>query len=112
MEKQLIEAKLWAPEQGPSPAQSIIGAWTLLARLGAVGRFVGRAQDGQYEYLIATPGGGEMLASGRGESIPAAICAAVLVARNRLEEAKHQGQPTPNRQGEEPTRKLGIQGST
>ena len=52
MEKRLIEENLWTPEQGPSPARSIIGAWALLARLGAPGRFVGKAQDGQYEYLI------------------------------------------------------------
>jgi len=84
MEKRLIEEKLWNPEQGPSPVQSIIGAWSLLARLKAPCRFVGRAQDGQYEYLISSPGGSETIAAGRGETVPAAICAAVLAARSRL----------------------------
>jgi len=90
MENLLIEENLWSPEQGPSPARNIIGAWALLARLGTPARYAGRAQDGQHEYLIAAPGG-EMLASGKGETIPVAICAAVLAARRRMAQADRQG---------------------
>ena len=68
MEKRLIAEKLWTPAEGPSPAQSITGAWTLLARLGVPARFVGRAPDGQYEYLVADAEGRDLLAAGRGES--------------------------------------------
>jgi len=91
MEDRLIAEKLWTPAEGPSPTQSITSAWTLLARLGVPGRFVGRAPDGRYEYLIADADGRELLAAGRGETLPAAICAAVLAARSRLQEAVHQG---------------------
>jgi len=91
MEKQLIEENLWSPAEGPSPAQNITAAWRVLARLGAPGRFVGRTQDGQYEYLIADARDGRMLASGKGESMPAAICAAALAARLRTAGPKAQG---------------------
>lgn len=91
MEKRLIEEHLWSPAEGPSPARSIVGAWRVLARLGAPGRFVGRTQDGQYEYLIVDAESGLMLASGKGESVPAAICAAALAARRRAARPKRQG---------------------
>jgi hypothetical protein len=91
MEKRLIEENLWNPVEGPSPAQSIVGAWSVLARLGAPGRFVGRTQDGQYEYLIVDPNSGLMLASGKGETVSAAICAAALAARGRAKEPKKAG---------------------
>jgi hypothetical protein len=90
MEKQLIKENLWNPTEGPSPAESIISAWRVLARLGAPGRFVGRAQGGQYEYLIVASRNGRMLASGRGETIPSAICAAALAARSRGPKPKRQ----------------------
>jgi|GEM_PF-1991794 hypothetical protein len=91
MEKQLIEENLWSPAEGPSPAQSIVGAWRVLARLGAPGRFVGRTQDGQYEYLIVDAESGLMLASGKGESVSAAICAAALASRRRSRLPKKTG---------------------
>lgn len=91
MEKRLIEENLWSPAEGPSPARSIIGAWSVLARLGAPGRFLGRTQDGQYEYLIVDAASGLMLASGKGETMPAAICAAALAARRQSRVPKKAG---------------------
>lgn len=80
MRERLIEAQLWNREDPVNPGQSVCAAWQVLARLGAACRFGGRGQDGRLEYLIVDPADGRLLAVGRGESTPEALCAAALAA--------------------------------
>jgi hypothetical protein len=56
---------------------TIIDAWQQLAQTGAASRYGGRAPDGRHEILLLQPQTGQLLASGRGETVALAICAAV-----------------------------------
>ena len=82
MRQQLIDADLWDRDNGGDPVQSITGAWTVLARLGAPWRFGGRTLEGQYEYLVVDPQSGTPVARGRGTSQQEAMCQAALAARS------------------------------
>jgi hypothetical protein len=83
MRQQLIDANLWDRNNGSDPLQSITGGWTVLARLGAPGRFGGKTGDGQFEYLVVDPRSGSPVACGRGTSLQEAMCQAALAARLR-----------------------------
>jgi len=85
MRQRLIDANLWDQNNSNDPVHSIIGAWTVLARLGAPCRFGGRSQDGQFEYLVVDPQTGTPVASGRGASLPEAMCQAALTARSGIQ---------------------------
>ena len=68
---------------------NITFAWTVLSRLRCPACYVGRTQDGSYEYLASQPVTGEYLATGRGPSIELSMCEAALAAcshRNKPEE--------------------------
>jgi len=72
----------------PAPSGSrsdipINEAWQRLAESGAAGRYGGRAPDGRHEVLLTRPGTGQLLATGRGDSVAQAICAAVSAAQTR-----------------------------
>ncbi|BCR03353.1 hypothetical protein DESUT3_04220 [Desulfuromonas versatilis] len=84
MRERLIAANLWNRENAENPGQSITAAWLVLARLGAAYRYGGKTQDGRFEYLIVNPQGGTLLASGKGISIPEAMCEAALAACGSL----------------------------
>ena len=81
MRQKLIDANLWDRDNCSDPAQSITGAWTVLARLGAPCRFGGRMGDGRFEYLVVDPQSGLPVACGRGTSLQEAMCQAALAAR-------------------------------
>ena len=81
MRTRLIEAGLWHDSERGEPGGDISSAWSVLARLGCAGRYGGRTQDGLYEYVIVNPETGSLLTSGRGSSLPAAMCEAALAAR-------------------------------
>ncbi len=81
MKERLIAAGLWENGQNIDPGYSIIHAWKVLSRLGVPYRYGGRSQDGLYEYLIIDPETGSTMASGKGPSLPTAMCEAALAAR-------------------------------
>lgn len=84
MEQRLIDAQLWAKADGHINELGFNDAWQVLSRLGAPYRFVGKAFDGRFEYLVFHPKTGDVVASGRGESTPQAMCEAALAARKVL----------------------------
>lgn len=83
MRQRLIEADLWDPSNNDDPTRSILGAWSVLARLGKPCRFAGRTPDGRFEYLVVDPGSGTPIASGHGVSMQEAMCRAALRARRQ-----------------------------
>lgn len=87
MKERLIAAHLWNQESAGDPGHSITAAWLVLARLGAAYRYGGRTQDGRFEYLIVNPENGGLVASGKGASIPEAMCEAALAAQHKLSAA-------------------------
>lgn len=87
MRERLIAANLWKQENSVDPGQSITAAWEVLCRLGEACRYCGRSQDGCHEYLISHPADGRLLASGRGATIPEALCAAALAAHQQRSQA-------------------------
>lgn len=94
MRERLIAAKLWNQENSGDPGQSITAAWEVLCRLGEACRYCGRSQDGCHEYLIIHPADGRLLASGKGATIPEALCAAALAAHQQ----RSQGSANPHPQ--------------
>ena len=84
MEKRLIDAQLWSRGDGQLNEQDCNDAWQVLSRLGAPYRFAGRSCDGLWEYLIIHPKTGDVVATGRGELSPLAMCEAALAARKVL----------------------------
>jgi len=56
-------------------------AWRRLAASGAASRYGGRAPDGRHEVLLTQPVSGRLLATGRGDSVAQAICAALAAVR-------------------------------
>ena len=84
MEKRLIDARLWSPGDGSLSNADCSDAWQVLSRLGAPYRFSGKSFDGLYEYLVLDPKTGAVIATGRGESTPQAMCEAALAAQKVL----------------------------
>ncbi len=79
MKTRLIQAGLWRNEEG-EPELNINVAWRVLSRLGHPGRYLGKTQDGNHEYLIVSAETGEYLTSGKGFSLESAMCEAALKA--------------------------------
>lgn len=82
MRRKLIEERLWDEADGRNPAEDMICAWSVLARLGAPYRYAGMAPDGRKEFLILNTRDGSVLASGRGATSAEAMCEAALAARS------------------------------
>lgn len=93
MRERLIAAKLWKQENSIDPGQSITAAWEVLCRLGEACRYCGRSPDGCHEYLIIHPADGRLLASGKGATIPEALCAAALAAHQQRSQATQEPRP-------------------
>jgi len=85
MKDRLIAAHLLDQSDCNIPELDILDAWKVLSRLGSPCRYGGRSVDGLYEYLVTNPYNNSTIATGKGPTIPAAICAAALAAR----EANH-----------------------
>ncbi|PLX81209.1 MAG: hypothetical protein C0616_05395 [Desulfuromonas sp.] len=81
MEKRLMEVGLCQKGEEILPNGQISFAWKILARLGYPGRYSGRTQDGLHEFLIVDPATGNLLATGKGNSVEDAICEASIAAR-------------------------------
>ncbi len=81
MRTQLIKAGLWNKDEAGEPGRDISSAWKILSRVGCPGRYVGRAQNGLFEYVIVNPDTDTLLPSGQGHTLALAICAAALAAR-------------------------------
>lgn len=81
MRERLIRAGLWGMGEKMGSGPDILSAWSRMSRLGHPGRYAGRTQDGLHEYLIVNPRTGSMLASGKGNTVEAAMCEASIAAR-------------------------------
>ena len=81
MRERLIRMKLWDEGDRRNPAQDMICAWSVLARLGAPYRFGGRTPDGRVEFLVLDLADGRVVASGCGTTSEEAMCRAALAAR-------------------------------
>ena len=81
MRRKLIEERLWDEADGRNPAEDLICAWSVLAKLGAPYRYGGMAPDGRMEFLILNTRDGSVMASGRGVTSAEAMCEAALAAR-------------------------------
>lgn len=81
MKTKLIEAGLWNREETGEPGRDISSAWSILSRVGSPGRYVGRTQNGLYEYVIVNADSETLLPSGRGRTLAMAICKAALAVR-------------------------------
>ncbi len=81
MRTQLINAGLWSNGEQGEPETDISSAWRILSRIGCPGRYVGKTQNGLYEYVIVNPETGTMLPSGKGLTLATAICKAALAAK-------------------------------
>lgn len=82
MKTKLMEAGLWDNNDSGEPERDISSAWSVLSRVGYPGRYVGRTQNGLYEYIIINPETESVLPSGRGHTLAMAICKAALSARS------------------------------
>jgi hypothetical protein len=80
MRQKLVRNKLWEEADGRNPAEDMVCAWSVLARLGAPYRYAGMAPDGRMEYLVLNAGDGSVLASGKGHTSAEAMCQAALAA--------------------------------
>lgn len=87
MEERLMAVGLCKKGEKIIPNGQISLAWKILARLGYPGRYSGRTQDGLHEFLIVDPATGNLLASGKGNSVEDAICEASIAARLSEEHA-------------------------
>ncbi|WP_432821804.1 hypothetical protein [Trichloromonas sp.] len=81
MKERLIAAHLLDQTDATPPELGILDAWKVLSRLGSPCRYGGKSVDGLYEYLVTNPQNSHTIATGKGSTIPAAICAAALAAR-------------------------------
>lgn len=83
MKIKLIQHGLWEQEEQGDPGSSVSKAWSVLSRLGYPGRYAGKTQDGYYEFAIADTETGALMISGKGDTLPMAMCEAALAARVR-----------------------------
>jgi len=81
MRKELIDLGLWPQTERSDPAADIEAAWKVMARLGSPCRYAGCGSDGLLECLVSEPGSGVVMAVGRGDTLPAAICRAAVLAK-------------------------------
>ena len=81
MKTKLIECGLLVQGESGDPIIGISSAWSVLARLGYPGRYAGKTLDGLYEYVIVDSRTGTLLTSGKGSTLPMAMCEAALAVR-------------------------------
>ena len=81
MRAQLINVGLWDQGETGDPEIDISSTWRVLARVGRPGRYVGKTQNGLYEYVIINPENDSLLPSGKGLTLTMAMCEAALAAR-------------------------------
>lgn len=89
MRTQLIKAGLWDQGESGNPESDISSTWRVLARVGRPGRYVGKTQNGLYEYVIINPETDALLPSGKGSTLTMAMCEAALAASKFSEGQQH-----------------------